>query len=149
MPNTVSETARETAAVAGQRPDINVPITERTRVPGRSLVLTACLIATFMAAIESTIVATTLPTIVGELGGFDLFSWVFTIFLLTEEGQKLAYDTWKIDLHFMPGSKMGAMIADYQKRNVKFKEVTVQWWSEHPEIDASRSELIKILTTKE
>jgi len=74
---------------------------------------------------------------------------LFTMFLLTEEGQKLVYDTWKIDLHFMPGSKMGAMIADYQKRGVKFKEVTVQWWSEHPEIDASRSELIKILTTKE
>jgi ABC-type Fe3+ transport system substrate-binding protein len=74
---------------------------------------------------------------------------LFTIFLLTPEGQTLAYDTWKIDLHFMPGSKMGAMIADYQKHDVKFKEVTVQWWSEHPEIDASRSELIKILTTKE
>jgi ABC-type Fe3+ transport system substrate-binding protein len=74
---------------------------------------------------------------------------LLTIFLLTEEGQKLVYDTWKIDLHFMAGSKMGAMIADYQKRGVKFKEVTTQWWSEHPEIDASRSELIKILTTKE
>jgi iron(III) transport system substrate-binding protein len=74
---------------------------------------------------------------------------LFTIFLLTEEGQRLAYDTWKIDLHFMPGSKMGAMIADYQKRDVKFKEVTTRWWSEHPEIDATRSELIKILTTKE
>ena len=74
---------------------------------------------------------------------------LFTLFLLTPEGQQLVYDTWKIDLHFLPGSKMGAMIADYQKRGVKFKEVTVQWWSEHPEIDASRSELIKILTTKE
>ncbi len=69
---------------------------------------------------------------------------LFTIFLLTPEGQSLAYDTWKIDLHFMPGSKMGGMVADYQKQGVKFKEVTVQWWSEHPEIDASRSELIKI-----
>jgi ABC-type Fe3+ transport system substrate-binding protein len=74
---------------------------------------------------------------------------LLTVFLLTEEGQRLAYETWKIDLHFMPGSKMGAMIADYQKRDVKFKEVTVQWWSDHPEIDATRSELIKILTTKE
>jgi ABC-type Fe3+ transport system substrate-binding protein len=74
---------------------------------------------------------------------------LLTVFLLTPEGQRLVYDTWKIDLHFMPGSKTGAMIADYQKRDVKFKEVTVQWWSEHPEIDASRSELIKILTTKE
>ena len=74
---------------------------------------------------------------------------LFTVFLLTEEGQKLAFDTWKIDLHFMPGSKMGAMVAGYQKLGVKFKEVTVDWWSMHPEIEATRSELIKILTTKE
>jgi ABC-type Fe3+ transport system substrate-binding protein len=74
---------------------------------------------------------------------------LFTAFLLTQEGQNLAYDTWKIDLHFLPGSKMGAMVADYQKRGVKFKEVTVDWWSAHPEIEATRSELIKILTTKE
>ncbi len=53
-------------------------------IPGRTLVLAACLMATFMAAIESTIVSTSLPSIVGELGGFDLFSWVFTIFLLTQ-----------------------------------------------------------------
>lgn len=51
---------------------------------GRTLVLAACLMATFMAAVESTIVATTIPTIVGELGGFNLFSWVFTVFLLTQ-----------------------------------------------------------------
>jgi iron(III) transport system substrate-binding protein len=74
---------------------------------------------------------------------------LFTAFLLTEEGQKLAYDTWKIDLHFLPGSKMGAAVAGYQKLGVRFKEVTVDWWSAHPEIEASRSELIKILTTRE
>jgi iron(III) transport system substrate-binding protein len=74
---------------------------------------------------------------------------LFTAFLLTEEGQKLAYDTWKIDLHFMPGSKMGAAVAAYQKLGVKFREVTVDWWRSHPEIEAGRSELIKILTTKE
>ena len=56
----------------------------REGTPGRSLVLAACIMATFMAAVESTIVATTIPTIVGELGGFNLFSWVFTIFLLTQ-----------------------------------------------------------------
>ena len=68
---------------------------------------------------------------------------LYTIFTLTEEGQKLAFETWKTDLHFMPGSRMSAVVADYQKRNVKFREVTVDWWSEHPEIDATRSELIK------
>ena len=51
--------------------------------------------------------------------------------------------------HSLPGSKMGKMVEDYKKLGVKFKEVTVAWYSEHPEIDASKSELIKILTTKE
>ena len=50
----------------------------------RRLVLAGCLVGTFMAAVESTIVATTIPTIVAELGGFNLFSWVFTIYLLTQ-----------------------------------------------------------------
>src|ERR1700689_4283075 len=50
----------------------------------RSLVLTACIMATFMAAVESTIVATAMPTIVAELGGFDLFSWVFASYLLMQ-----------------------------------------------------------------
>jgi ABC-type Fe3+ transport system substrate-binding protein len=74
---------------------------------------------------------------------------LLAVFLLTPEGQRLVCDVWKIDLHLIPGSRIGALVADYQKRDVKFKEVTVQWWSEHPEIEASRSELIKILTTKE
>ncbi len=50
----------------------------------RPLILAACLIATFMAAIESTIIATAMPTIVADLGGFSLFSWVFTVYLLTQ-----------------------------------------------------------------
>jgi EmrB/QacA subfamily drug resistance transporter len=50
----------------------------------RALILAACLMATFMAAVESTIVATAMPTIVAKLGGFDLFSWVFAVYLLTQ-----------------------------------------------------------------
>ncbi|HZT88120.1 MAG TPA: MFS transporter [Stellaceae bacterium] len=51
-------------------------------VPRRELVLAAALIATFMPAVESTIVATAMPTIVGALGGFRFFSWVFAAYLL-------------------------------------------------------------------
>lgn len=40
--------------------------------------------AIFMAAVEATIVATAMPTIVGELGGFQLFSWVFAAYLLAQ-----------------------------------------------------------------
>src|ERR1700689_176685 len=76
MPDTFEE--------AAQRPEINAPAADRTRRRGRSLILAACLMATFVTATESTIIATAMPTIVGELGGFDLFSWVFTAYLLTQ-----------------------------------------------------------------
>jgi len=52
-------------------------------VPHRSVVFAAALIATFIPAVESSIVATAMPTIVGSLGGFHLFSWVFAVPLLT------------------------------------------------------------------
>lgn len=42
------------------------------------------MMAMFMGAIEATIVATAIPTIVGDLGGFALLSWVFSAYLLTQ-----------------------------------------------------------------
>lgn len=56
----------------------------RPPVTRRPLVLAAMMLAMFMSAVEATIVATAMPTIVAELGGFQLFSWVFAIFLLTQ-----------------------------------------------------------------
>ena len=73
---------------------------------------------------------------------------LYTIFTMTAEGQQLAYDTWKTDLHFLPGSSMVKTVDDYKKLGVKFKEVTIDWYRTHPEINAGKSELIKILTTK-
>ncbi len=70
---------------AGESPDGTLPhLSERPSDSRRTLVLAACLIATFMAAVESTIVATIIPTIVSDLGGFELFTWVFTVYLLTQ-----------------------------------------------------------------
>ncbi|WP_137626971.1 MDR family MFS transporter [Lactiplantibacillus pingfangensis] len=43
----------------------------------------AIYVATFMSAIEGTIVSTALPTIVGDLHGVSLMNWVFSIYLLT------------------------------------------------------------------
>jgi iron(III) transport system substrate-binding protein len=73
---------------------------------------------------------------------------LYTLFMLSEEGQKISYETWKTDLHTFAGSRMGKMVEDFKKLNVKFKEVTTEWYLRHPEIDASKSELIKIITTK-
>lgn len=45
--------------------------------------LAACL-AIFMVSVEATIVATAIPTIVADLGGLRLFTWVFGIYFLTQ-----------------------------------------------------------------
>ncbi|OFI49318.1 multidrug MFS transporter [Floricoccus tropicus] len=47
------------------------------------LVTVAVFIATFMTAIEGTIVTTAMPTIVGTLHGIEIMNWVFSIYLLT------------------------------------------------------------------
>ena len=38
----------------------------------------------FLAAIDSTIVATAMPTVIGDLHGIDHYAWVFTAYLLAE-----------------------------------------------------------------
>jgi EmrB/QacA subfamily drug resistance transporter len=50
----------------------------------RGLVLAAAMMAIVLTATEGSIVATAMPTIVAELGGFHLFSWAFASFLLTQ-----------------------------------------------------------------
>lgn len=57
---------------------------ESYRIARRPLVFAATLMATFTVAIEGTIVATSMPSIVAELGGFQFYAWVFSIFLLTQ-----------------------------------------------------------------
>lgn len=46
-------------------------------------VLTGLMAGMFLAAVESTIVATAAPTIVDDLGGLDQITWVFTAYMLT------------------------------------------------------------------
>lgn len=43
----------------------------------------ALFVATFLTAIEGTIVSTAMPTIVSDLKGIELMNWVFAIYLLT------------------------------------------------------------------
>lgn len=56
------------------------------RVPvaktNRTAVVVAVMMANFLAAIDVSIVGTAMPTIIGELGGLPLMSWVFSAFLL-------------------------------------------------------------------
>jgi len=52
--------------------------------PRRVVVLTGgIMLGIFMASMEATVVATAMPTIVGQLGGLDTYSWVFSGYMLT------------------------------------------------------------------
>ena len=49
----------------------------------RGLVTLGILIGSFLAAVESTIVATAMPTVVAQFGGLAHYSWVFAGYMLT------------------------------------------------------------------
>lgn len=46
------------------------------------IIILTLLLAQMMAAIEGTVVSTALPTIIGDLGGRDLYTWVFTSYFI-------------------------------------------------------------------
>lgn len=50
----------------------------------RGPILLSVMVATALVAIDSTIVATAVPSIVGDLGGYEAFPWLFSIYLLTQ-----------------------------------------------------------------
>jgi EmrB/QacA subfamily drug resistance transporter len=54
------------------------------RKGGRIWILGATMATFFASAIEGSIVATAMPTLVAQLGDFELFSLVFTVYLLTQ-----------------------------------------------------------------
>lgn len=49
----------------------------------RRLVVLGVMLSIFLAAMESTVVATAMPRVVASLGGLEVYSWVFSGFLLT------------------------------------------------------------------
>src|SRR5438876_8587296 len=54
-------------------------MTQRAKI----IVIIALMLGMSLASLDATIVGTALPSIVGKLGGIALYSWVFSIYLLT------------------------------------------------------------------
>lgn len=50
----------------------------------KRFILSALMLTMGLAAMDATIVSTAIPQIVGDLGGFSLFSWLFSIYLLLQ-----------------------------------------------------------------
>ena len=71
-------------------PPPEMPMVQKSGT-SRPLVIAAVMASMFMVAIEATIVSTAMPQIVGELGGLDLYSWVFAAFLLTQTAMTVVF----------------------------------------------------------
>ncbi|MSQ15754.1 MAG: MFS transporter [Dehalococcoidia bacterium] len=68
------------SAVAGVAPDGDrAPLSRRATV----LLITSLMMGMALAALDATIIGTALPTIVADLGGIDLYSWLIAAYLLT------------------------------------------------------------------
>ncbi|HET6316502.1 MAG TPA: MDR family MFS transporter, partial [Chloroflexota bacterium] len=49
----------------------------------RRLVTLALFVATFLVALDTSVVSTAMPTVIGQIGGIHLYAWVFSAYLLT------------------------------------------------------------------
>ena len=58
---------------------MTIALTKNSRV----LVLTAALLAVFLGALDALIIGAAMPTIIADLGGLELYSWVFSAYMLT------------------------------------------------------------------
>ena len=50
----------------------------------RGPILLAVMLSIGLVAIDSTILATAVPAVVGDLGGFTQFPWLFSVYLLAQ-----------------------------------------------------------------
>ena len=69
---------------------------------------------------------------------------LFIAFMMTPEGQALAWRTWHLDLSMFPESHSARILADAERDGVRFRQLGVDWWLKTPENDETKAKLIKI-----
>ncbi|MEO7002097.1 MAG: MDR family MFS transporter [Ktedonobacterales bacterium] len=79
------ESASSTSITSASSLNGGMPQRAPERLRGTSLaaVLAALMVTLLLAALDQTIVSTALPTILGDLNGYDRYTWVVTAYLLT------------------------------------------------------------------
>ncbi|HVS12540.1 MAG TPA: MDR family MFS transporter [Thermoanaerobaculia bacterium] len=71
-----------TASTSQPRPVVGTPPLQLSARRRRGVVL-AVMTASFLSAMEATVVSTAMPTVIASLGGIDRYSWVFSAYILT------------------------------------------------------------------
>ena len=76
--------SRQPVNLSNSNPESPTDELPRNVKTNRPVVLAFLMTTMALSSIEGTIVATAMPSIVSSLGGFELFSWVFSAYLLTQ-----------------------------------------------------------------
>ena len=56
---------------------------ETTNKDSLARIIISIMLGVFLAGIDATVVGTAMPTVVADLGGLSLYSWVFSAYMLT------------------------------------------------------------------
>ncbi len=73
---------------------------------------------------------------------------LFSLYLDSADAQAIMWQTVKVDLASLPGSHMASLFNKAKADGIVFTEVTVDWWAKHPEVDQTKSEMIKLIGKK-
>ncbi len=79
----VAEGVVESAAESSAAPQSFSKIEDRGSLHDRRYITAALMLVMVLASMEMTITSTAMPTIIGELQGFEHYAWVASIYLLT------------------------------------------------------------------
>ena len=69
----------------------------------------------------------------------------YIAFMMSPEGQKLAWDTWAEDLHMFPESNMAKQIEELKQEGANPRVLDIKWTNDHPETGAAREKILKIM----
>ncbi len=67
--------------------------------------------------------------------------------MMTAEGQKFSWDSWKDDLHFFPESRIAQEVRDLLDSSIKVKLQSIQWSQDHPEAVTTLAAVTRIFAT--
>ena len=70
---------------------------------------------------------------------------LFTLYLMTEQGQRGIYNGGGIDLDYYAETSMHKFVADNEAKGIKFHRINYQFWKDNPGIDTSNAKLSKAL----
>lgn len=82
MSNTPASTTTEATATQARIPRHHALARRAGMTPEQLVVAVGVMFALAVAALDSTVVATAMPTIIGSLGGLNEYGWVFSAYLL-------------------------------------------------------------------